>query len=86
MAAQYNDVSLFRKFESFFQDVLILEPKNQYAHNNLAVLYYYFRHLELARTHFLRAKEIDPENQKIRENYEIAHGIRAGELKTSSYL
>ena len=64
----------FENAENFLVTAHEKLPESAVVHNNLGVLYRETGRKELAKRHFLRAMELEPEDLKIRTNYEKLSG------------
>lgn len=62
---QLWDEAIFR-----WKKVISLEPNNSSAHNNLAVAYENKGMFEEAENEYLKALDLDPDNERIQSNYE----------------
>ena len=67
--------SLWREAISRFERAADLDPTYAAAHNNLAIAYEQQGDLPNAKKAYEKALQIDPENQYIRQNYELFREI-----------
>ena len=70
--AQFN---LWREAISRFERAADIDPTYAAAHNNLAIAYEQKGDLENAKKAYERALKLDPDNQYIRQNYELFREI-----------
>jgi Flp pilus assembly protein TadD len=66
---------LWREAISRFERAADIDPTYAAAHNNLAIAYEQQGDLDKAKQSYEKALQVDPDNQYIRQNYELFREI-----------